>query len=248
MTALLNRALATIPSSVNFLNNTKEYYPTCLTTEYGCCTLAAVVHYRQTMALLTGSTYAYEGDVQFLKDYKFLCGYSGQKPGKEGGFSISDILLWWNGTYQTGGVTLFQPSLVDYCSLNNDSFSNETLIKACIWMFGGLMVALKLPTTIKGQLYKDGGWSIVDQNGKPAPGVYGHCVYIGGYDANNLYMVTAGKTGFITWDFWKQYLQEAFILMPTDWYETMHNRLSQFKNPALQAVINDLPKTGPKYT
>lgn len=89
------------------------------------------------------------------------------------------------------------------------------LIKAAIYMFGGIYTSLSLPNTIKGQEI----WDVVPGplTGDSAPDSFGgHAVPILAFDETYLTCISWGKEKKITWAFWDAYCNEVFAVITSD--------------------------------
>jgi len=62
----------------------------------------------------------------------------------------------------------------------------------------------------------------------------GHCVPAVGYDAERLYVVTWGRLKPVSWDFYKAYMDEAYVVLNRDWLSKGRTAPSGFNFRALE--------------
>ncbi len=94
-------------------------------------------------------------------------------------------------------------------------YKNHDLVKAAVYLFGGIYVGLNLPNTIKGQEV----WELMPGGltGDNAPGSFGgHAVTVLAYDTKYLTCISWGKKKKISWDFWDAYCDELYAIVTED--------------------------------
>jgi hypothetical protein len=78
-------------------------------------------------------------------------------------------------------------------------------VKAGIFYLNGAYIGINLPPSAQRPC------DIWQYNSEPGTGR--HCVYVKAYDENGLTCITWGVEQRMTWDFWKRYVDEAYLVV-----------------------------------
>lgn len=174
-----------------------------LNDSLGCCTIAGCGHATQTWTKAVGLEVTVP-DSTILRYYEAWDGYDPNDPSTDQGGVELDVLTDWR--KQTfAGVALSAFAAVNPLETDN--------VKRTIGLFGGAYIGLGLPVTAQTQET----WHVVRNGGADAePGSWGgHCVWVAGYDAEGLTVITWGALKRMTWNFWNKYVDEAYGLIST---------------------------------
>lgn len=116
-------------------------------------------------------------------------------------------------------------------------FDRREIVKASIYLFGGIYVGLLLPKSSEHQkIWEVNPGGLTGDNEPYSLG--GHAVAILGYDEKHLICITLGQEKKMTWDFWETYNDEAYAIITQDF-------MMGEKNPLglnLEAMEQDLMK------
>jgi hypothetical protein len=150
-------------------------------------------------------------DSAILTAYEAVGGYVPGDPSTDQGAECIDVLNYWH-TTGIGGDQLAAFAQID----GEDRMQLEVAINT----FGGAYLGLALPQTAMAQT-GSGVWSV--PAGGPvdlgAPGSWGgHCVTAIGYNTvKGLCVITWGFLQWMTWGFWRTYVDEAWAVVSQDW-------------------------------
>jgi hypothetical protein len=124
--------------------------------------------------------------------------------GEEGAVELDVLRLWRK--HGIGGHEVAAFAAV--------SVSDEDLVRAGAYLFGGLYIGLQLPLRAQDQAVWDWTGRL---DGPDAPGSWGgHAVNVVAYDAAGLTIVTWGALQRMTWSFWQRYCDEAWAIISPD--------------------------------
>lgn len=178
----------------------------------GDCTCAAAGHLIQgwTTSDGTGSTYV-ASDAEIITAYSAVSGYDPKTGANDNGAVCLDVLNYWRHTGIAGH------KIYAYAALEPQ---NQSHIEAAVDLFGGVYIGIALPISIQDNTQPNSYWSVSPgyPNGDEAPGSWGgHCVPIIGYNARTLTFVTWGMVMYMTWNFWRDYCDEAYAVLSQNW-------------------------------
>lgn len=173
----------------------------------GDCTCAAMAH--QVMnwqAVANAGTPVTFTDEQVLAAYSAITGYDGTEATDNGAAEL-DVLNYWEQTGFAGHKIAGKVTL---------DLHNVDQIKAAIFIFGGIYIGFDVPAYIM----EDTGQSHwrISQSGNTGI-VGGHAVCNVGYGRAGTSLVSWGQIYTMTWDFWLQYVEEAYACVSQDWLE-----------------------------
>lgn len=180
----------------------------------GDCGFAGIHHHDQTLRANSGKP-ALDISAQNVID-----AYLAFTGGADSGVVLLDVLKKW----QSEGFAFLSGNKIG--AFGSASIQDISTIKSCIDIFGGLYCGVELP---KGWQGENQTWDVPDINfitrlfgggngDEWTPGSWGgHCVYICGYDAGGVWVVTWGSLIYCTWAGWKAYFSEAYAIVDADW-------------------------------
>jgi len=197
----------------------KVQYPVADNDRLGDCVVAGHIHLSQAVAQEIGGTYTYPGDAATQVEYFKLTG------GQDTGLSESTFL-------QTARQAPILGSQVDtFCPIDHTQMDH---VKSAIYAFGGAFLGVVLPQSAQNQF--PGTWSVVP--GSPIEG--GHCIVAIGYDTQFVYIVTWGKVIRCTWEWFNEYVEEAYAIIYNDEVHKNHGPLATLDIAKLRADITAL--------
>lgn len=180
--------------------------------EVGDCTCAAVAHGEMDFTS-NASTEFVPDTADVLSMYSAITGYDpnaasdadGNNP-TDTGADMGTVCKYWNATGLCGRkITAF--SEID--------IANQNHIMLAVALLGGVYLGVQLPQSAMDAFNSEQPWTdVMDQNI-----VGGHAVWIVGYNANGVTLVTWGQTVQATWDWIATYADEAFAVAAPDWEE-----------------------------
>lgn len=173
--------------------------------ELGDCTCAGVGHKR------IGDCYVNQGvtlDVSTADAIKFYenFGYIPGDPNTDQGAVCQDVLEFWQ-KYGFKGERILAFAKVD--------IRNEEEVKQAISLFGQVYTGFDVPESAMKQFQNGETWDVIQ--GDSLDG--GHCVTLGAYDSDGLTAVTWGKLQKLTWDFFRTYFDEAWVIVTPDFFK-----------------------------
>lgn len=197
----------TYPDAVDYLTRV-ENYPMYDNDKYGDCVWACAGHQIQAT-----STYG-QGATQtlpledVLKGYADVTGFNPNDPGTDQGTVIQDALNYWRKT-GIGGHKILAFAEVDV--------KNMAEVKSCLNMFGSLHLGIDFPQSAMDQFNNYQKWDYVD--GSPLEG--GHAIHGGLYGGGTDWkVVTWGEIQEMTQSFWDHYVEEAWVVITPEWFNT----------------------------
>lgn len=207
---VLDTSVVTIPDSVDYLA-AGGTYPMDGNADWGDCVWADYAHEIQALSALARGTAAVLPLSTVLGAYSAVTGFDpkagppGQNPTDQG-TNMQDGLTWWrrNGY---GGHSIAVFAQVDHTNLDE--------VFAAIDLFGAVSVGFNFPASAMDQFNNGEPWTPV---GSPIEG--GHAVHAGAYDRRGFIdVITWGARQRMTLPFWRQYVDEAWVKIPTvDWF------------------------------
>jgi hypothetical protein len=200
-------ALPAPPASVDWLSAVEDW-PGYLNDALGDCTAAEVGHQIEQFTRYGRGATVQITDDDVLRLYETTGGYNPKKPSTDQGAYIQDVLGYW----LKSGVA--ERRILAYASLD---LTNLTEVHQAIDLFGSVNIGFNFPASAMDQFNAGEVWDVV--KGSPLEG--GHCVMAGGYKTNgNIQVVTWGEVTEMTPAFWKKYVDEAWVVITGEWFNT----------------------------
>lgn len=174
---------------------------------YGCCTCAGVGHKRIGDVYVNQGTVLQVTDQDALALYSAVTGFRPDDPNTDQGALCQDVLGYW----QKNGF--LGEKIVAFAKVD---LANQTEVKQAIAAFGQIYCGFNFPASAMDQFNAGQPWDIVRASRIEG----GHCVTVGAYDASGLECVTWGKVQRLTWNFFKKYFDEAWVVLTPDQVDT----------------------------
>lgn len=167
----------------------------------GDCTCADVLHHRMLQASVSHAASPLTfTDADAIAIYEKVGGYSPADPSSDQGANMLDVQNYAKANFPVQGfVTL--------------DAGNLSQIQAALYIFGGVDLGFNVPAYIV-DVPAGGSWS---DNGGDTTIQGGHAVLACGYGRSGFRVVSWGVTYTANWDFWSQYVDEAYAWVSTDW-------------------------------
>jgi hypothetical protein len=171
--------------------------------ELGDCVIAGYAH--QVMnwrAVAAAGSHVTITDDEVIAAYSAVGGYVPGDSSTDNGCNMLDALHYWLRT----GIQGHKPQ-----TFATIDVQNLDQVKAAIYLFGGLYIGFQVPQFIMDTKL----WAPQQDN---AQIIGGHCVDLFGYGRSGAAVCTWGEVDYhMTWDFFLQYVDEAYALVSTDW-------------------------------
>lgn len=223
------------PAEVSWVTHVPSW-PMLLNDSLGDCVPAAAGHMVQQWTTYAHSS-ATQGDGSFtpsdhdiLKVYEVIGGYIPGEPSTDNGAFMLDMLNYWRKTGIAGH------KIVAYVAVD---LARVDEIKTAIQLFGSLYLGIQLPLSVQGAnrwIVPDGG-----AYGDGSPGTWGgHCIPVFAASPQTLTCVTWGSTLKMSWNFLKDYADEAYCVLSQDWIDKNGLSPSQLNLAQLLADLTRL--------
>jgi hypothetical protein len=196
-------AIAAPPATYNVLTNVyqklnindpKVLFPMDGNDTLGDCTCAALAHATTVYHGLLGKKKIIS-KAAVVKLYYHLTG------GPDTGLQELDVLNYWRQNKVSGD------EILAYVKIDPKSHAH---IQQAVQMFGGVYIGFQCQENCVQEF----------QDGKPwTPGPLtndGHAVYVTGYDASGVTVLTWGSTQQATWAWWDECVDEAYAILPPE--------------------------------
>ena len=205
--------LTRAPPAITWGRNIRRW-PLYLNNKFADCTCAAAAHLIENWTAAFGREVVLTTD-QVLEFYRHFT-----KPGSEGDCAVLSVLKFWR-SHGLAGHKILAFAQLERRNINE--------IRQAVAIFGGCYVGLALPKfAAVAQNPRDVPWVVPREglNGNAAPDPqFGHCVAGIAYDEQSLHVVSWGKVKTMSWEFYSDYSDEAYVLLSNDF-------LSKKKTPA----------------
>ena len=115
---------------------------------------------------------------------------------------------------------------------------DRNLVKTAVWLFGGIYMGCSLPLAAEQQLRQGLTWKpVTGSDGKPGSWG-GHAMYLADTAPETVTFVTWGRLQRATWDWWTEYVDEAYVVIHPDWLARRHGKTPQGFNE--QQLLDDV--------
>jgi hypothetical protein len=223
------RALPPIPKVCDWTVKARDF-GMMLNDRIGCCTVATGGHYIQVWTA-NDATQATVPDSAILSTYKAASGYDGT-PQTDRGAYVLDVLKEWrkNGI---GGHKIDAFAEIDP--------KNPDMVRAAVWLFGGVYYGIELPLSYEGQKVWDVPWYGARWRGRPGS-AGGHAASCHAYD-DGLTVITWAAPQKMTQRFATTYASEAYAVFSiADWTGIDRIAPNSFDADALMADLQRVTK------
>lgn len=206
---LKREALPAPPPFASYVTKVGDW-PMYLNDRLGDCVAAAAGHVIEQQTLFAQKP-ALPTDADVLTFYESQ-GYTPSDPSTDNGMVILPALNYWR------KVGLGGHKIQSFVQINP---ANIDEVKSAIYLFGSVMIGLALPISAQAQT---DAWTVAD--GGPyfdgSPGSWGgHCVPVVAYSDKSFTIVTWGQTMKMSYNFFKDYCDEAYAVLSYDWINSM---------------------------
>jgi hypothetical protein len=179
-------------------------YPMLMNDKLGDCAEAGLLHMLQTFKA-EGGQIAIPDDQSVVELYHLGAGYDGT-PATDQGSSLNGLLSF--GQKSPTGIPYAQgqdPEFIKaYAYVDHLDYQHVT---NCISNFVGLLTGVQLRQSQMTQDIWDADSSVV---------IGGHCIYTCGFNLKGPIIVSWGKVIQTTWAWWTQSVEEAWVVLNTD--------------------------------
>jgi TPR repeat protein len=198
------RKLAAPPAMSDWQADTIQW-PMYANDEIGDCTCAAVGHMVNQLTFYGSGTEVQPTEAHVVAMYSAITGYNPKKPATDTGAYCQDVLAYWRKTGLEGH------KIVAYAALD---VSNLDEIKQAIAAFGTVYIGLSVTDAAENAFDAGKLWDVK----KGSKNLGGHCVPMGAYDSTKkaLYGVTWAAEFGMTEAYWKQNVEEAWVVLDED--------------------------------
>lgn len=216
-------------SIVNWASHVPEW-PMFLNDEIGDCTIAAAAHAVQAWTTYASTEQALT-DQEVLTAYEAVSGYNPVTGANDNGAVEQDVLAYWRKT-GIGGH-----KIAAFGQLEN--LDNLTMAKQATDIFGTLYIGLNVPDTAMDQFNEGLAWTVVP--GAQIEGGHAVPVQYWGTDENaEIGVVTWARLQKMTTAFWREYVEEAWVIITPDWLEANGDTVEGFDLAQLEADFKAL--------
>ena len=200
-----------IPESVNYFTGLPDDLGSFLNNELGNCTCAAYYHALQVWNYNILGNINTEADQCVKSLYITTCGYDPNTPWKDPGGDEKTVLTYL--------VNSGAPTKTGNHKLNafiQLPINNKDIVKFSILNCGVIYLSLFVPRYIKPE---NGAspyiWDLMRSEDNTFLG--NHAVISGGYDSGGLYVISAGRQYYMTWEFFYSFVYLGYALIDSSW-------------------------------
>lgn len=223
--------LPKIPTSFAYSRHVSGW-PMYLNNDLGDCVLAEQGHHVQAITASAGHQVNVTDD-DVLHAYEAVGGYRPGDPSTDNGAVILDAMSYWRKT-GIGGHRI--------AAFADVAVHDHLLVKAGIYLFGGLSIGLNLP--IAAQSMGRNWIKPRTMTGSGEPGSWGgHCVYLVDYTSRGLVIVTWGELVHMSYGFFDAYCDEAWAAISKEFIDANTGKSERGLDMAqLQADLSEVTK------
>jgi hypothetical protein len=185
----------------------------------GDCTIAGFLHILMVAARILGLDYN-PTDAEALALYTAITGYNPRAPLVNGenptdqGATLEQVVAYLL-QHPIDGFSFLGQALVNITDMND--------VALAAYNFPGLYTGVNLPLISQNQeIWDVTPWDL-STNRNAQPGSWGeHCINLMDYDldAKKVVFCTWGEPKVATFAWWKAYVEEARVLLPSDWLKS----------------------------
>ena len=173
----------------------------------GDCTFATAGHEIQAWTAYAGIEQTIPPSA-VIAGYSAITGYNPQTGANDNGANVQDVLNYWRKT----GIGGHQ--IQGFAQLSG--LDNLTLAKQCLDIFGTIYLGFNFPQSAMDQFKAGEPWSFVGDGNI----IGGHAVPVQAWQTNvtgEIEVITWGKVQRMTRAFWRNYVEEAWVVFSNDW-------------------------------
>jgi len=211
--------LAAPPASVDYTTALPAALGMFGNDSLGDCTCAAIYHALQVWSANAQKVIDTEPDEDAVLLYEGACGYNpsaapvdGQNPTDQGGDEQSVLTYVMLSGAPTGAGGADRHRIAAFVEIDPRNFDD---VKLAIATGGLVYLGFEVPSYMPEAAGST--WDV--QPGPNCNIVGGHAVIAAGYDANGLDIISWGAKYRMTWAFWSEFVDEAYLLADPSWIE-----------------------------
>lgn len=199
----------------------------------GDCTCAAAYHALQVWTANANPPIDTEADTEVISLYEEACGYNPANPSSDQGGCEQIVLqhLLNQGMPVTSGSG--RHHIAAFVEVDP---TNVFDVKTVIADAGLVYLGFNVPDYIM-NVAPGGVWGT--RPGTPNI-IGGHAVIAAGYDSTALKIISWGRVYEMTWEFWAQFVDEAYMIADGDWIQSTGKTLAGLSLPDLMAQMQAL--------
>jgi hypothetical protein len=206
LAAYTTPALPPPPKTINWYGKVRQW-PVLGNDQIGDCVIVSCSHHIQGWSAYTGAeVLVAQPDV--VRAYSAVSGYDPATGANDDGCRILDALNLWRAT-GIGGRTIGA-----YVRVNHQDLAE---VRAAAYLFGGLIIAARLPKAAAAQFRTRRMWSVTGGPNGRAGSWGGHAMHLAGADPRGFTVSTWGSTQHLTVGWWKTYVAEAYAVIGPEW-------------------------------
>jgi len=198
-----------VPAEVSWVVEIGKW-PMFLNDALGDCVLAAAGHMVQQWSHYANPPGFTPSDADVLRAYEVVGGYHPGDPNTDNGADMLTALKYWR------KIGVGNHKIEAFVALDT---KKPAEIMMATWLFGNAYVGLQLPNTAQTQ----NRWTVADGGTHTPDGAIGswggHCVPVMAASPKTLTCVTWGERLKMSWNFFKNYADEAYAILSPDWIE-----------------------------
>src|SRR3984893_279168 len=172
--------------------------------QVGDCTCAAKAHRMMLMTAHTGKMFVPD-PTDIMKAYVDLTGFNPKTGENDTGCAMTDVLEYEQVTGIAGRMILCWAQ-IDHAHIDR--------VKQAMYVFGAVDIGVSFPNSAMDQFSAGKAWTVLKDDGGVGGG---HDVPLFGYGAVGDSCITWGKRQQMTWDWFKKYCDEAYVVITQDW-------------------------------
>jgi hypothetical protein len=226
----------TIPKAWG-LGHSHPTVPMFVNDRIGDCTIASNGHRVITQERASGQSREIQlTDSDIVKAYSAVTGYDPNTGRNDNGAYMLDVANYMRKV----GIGKEKDGTPHTVMAFAEIGVKEEYARAGALLFGGFWMGVWLPISAQRQPV----WTVPDAGpiGPGEPGSWGgHAIYASGYDAEGIFFYTWGRLMKMTWEFFKVYVDEAYIFITEDYlYRVKQTTPRGFDVARLEGYINEL--------
>lgn len=189
----------------------------------GCCTRAAQGHAIQSWSASAGFPDAAPSDLAILDAYSAISGYVRGQASTDRGANMLDAMNDWRKRGLDGH------RIHGYVKIDAGSRAH---VSASISLFGGVYVGAQMPIASRDRDI----WIAPARGSEPyRPGSWGgHTFWVPAYTVAGLVAISWGRVFTISWQWWLDYVDEAYAILGAEWADERRPSPSGFDLTSLR--------------
>jgi hypothetical protein len=206
---LMGAKLTAPPPSIDYTQGMPAALGEFGNSSLGDCTCAAVYHALQVWSFNAQGAIDTEPDQNAILLYEGCCGYTPADPKTDQGGVEQDVLTYamLNGI-PMGADGSGRHRLAAFVEVDPRNFDD---VKLAIATAGLVYLGFEVPDYL---LSSGSTWDVQPSTNYQIDG--GHAVVAAGYDATGLKVISWGALYSMTWAFWSEFVDEAYMIADSD--------------------------------